>query len=275
MMIKRAVFRYFGSKWNLAPWIISFFPQHDVYIEPFGGAANVLMRKPPSLTEIYNDLDSELLNVFQVMRERSQELYDLISWTPYHRDVFNAAYQEVKNPVERALNTLIKSFQGFGSNSIINKTGYRIGKRNNGFSSAHDWSRYEEHIESFRKRLKCVILENRNAFDLIPQHDKKGVLYYIDPPYPTETRGDLKHCYKFDCIDNPKFHEELLKLAVKGEGFYIISGYKHELYKDVLRGWSVFTKKSYADGAKERKEILWISPNIIDVKESMYIQGDL
>lgn len=260
-MVKRSIIRYFGSKWLLAPWIISFFPKHKIYIEPFGGGANILLRKPFSDTEIYNDIDTEIFNFFQVMKNESKKLLEKLKWVPYHRDIYKQAYQETEDPIQLALNTLIKSFQGFGSESIFRYCGYRIGKRTKGQSSTRDWVNYENHIESFRVRLKHVILENTDAFELIKKHDSEETLYYLDPPYCGETRN-LKHRYRHDCIKDEGFHHRMIKMAREGKGYYLISGYDNELYRNELKGWSVFSCKHFADGANERREFLWLSPNI-------------
>lgn len=68
LTIPRPAIRYHGSKFRLAPWIVGFFPEHVTYVEPFGGGAGILLRKPVVNTEIYNDLDSDVVNFFSVLR---------------------------------------------------------------------------------------------------------------------------------------------------------------------------------------------------------------
>src|SRR3990172_1008023 len=102
MNVARPILRYHGGKWKLASWIIDNFPPHRTYTEPFGGAASVLLRKPRSYAEVYNDLDSEIVNIFKVARDRGEELQRRLHLTPFARDELLAAYESSDDPIERA-----------------------------------------------------------------------------------------------------------------------------------------------------------------------------
>lgn len=81
---------WFGGKYYLAHKIIKLFPPHSIYVEPFGGAAHVLFAKEPSPVEVYNDIDSGLVNFFRVLRDPKSfgELALLCSLTPYSREEY-------------------------------------------------------------------------------------------------------------------------------------------------------------------------------------------
>jgi hypothetical protein len=100
--VSRPALRYFGSKWRLAPWIIEHFAPHDVYVEPFAGGAGVLLRKPPSALEVYNDLDGEVVNFFNVLRNETDELIRRLDLTPFAREAWENAYEPTEDPIEEA-----------------------------------------------------------------------------------------------------------------------------------------------------------------------------
>src|ERR1041385_959981 len=118
----RPVLRYFGGKWMLAPWIIEHFPAHRTYVEPFGGGASVLMRKPRSFGEVYNDIDGEIVNVFRMIQREHRALQALLAATPFARDEFDLAYVPTDDPLEQARRTIVRSFMGFSAVSVSRKS---------------------------------------------------------------------------------------------------------------------------------------------------------
>lgn len=143
----RPVLRWHGGKWLLAPWIISHFPAHDVYVEPFGGGGSVLMRKARAYAEIWNDLDGDVVNLFRVLRSSDADrLVAHLRLTPFAREGFVEAYGESQDPVERARRLIIRSFQGFGSDGHNGAriTGFRANSSRSGTTPAHDWANYPD-----------------------------------------------------------------------------------------------------------------------------------
>lgn len=257
--IKRPVLRYHGGKWILAPWIISHFPKHKVYVEPFGGGGSILMRKDRSYAEIYNDVWDTVVNVFQILRDPKSavELERLLRLTPYSRmDFEKTAFsnmESVTDPLEKARMTIFRSFSGFRSGASNSKcaTGFRSNSNRSGTTPAHDWVNYPNMVKHFTARLQGVVIENRDYKQIIAQHDSRDTLFYLDPPYVHRTRSAryLK-TYEFELTDSD--HEDMLLIVKKVSGFCVISGYDNAIYNDHLKGWSKVTKDALADGAKKK-----------------------
>jgi DNA adenine methylase len=254
----RPVLRWHGGKWNLAPWVIGFFPPHRCYVEPFGGAASVLIRKPRSYAEVYNDLDGDAVNLFRVLRsDRAGELVELLRLTPFARDEFMEAYSQADDPVERARRLITRSFMGFGSNGHARSTGFRANSNRSGTTPAHDWANYPDALVGIVERLKGVVIENRDAKQVMATHDGPETLHYVDPPYVLSTRSDTSKDYAVELSDED--HDELLQFLRGLTGTVILSGYAHQLYDDALSDWHRVERKHLADGAKARTEVLWIN----------------
>lgn len=239
----------------LAPWIVSHFPRHRVYVEPFGGGGSVLMRKSRAFAEVYNDIDGEIVNLFRVLRDQGTALEKLLKLTPFARAEFEESYAKVGDPVEQARRTVIRSFMGFGSNAHFRKTGFRAKSHRSGTTPAHDWRNYPEQINAFIERLRGVVIENRDAFEVMASNDGGDTLHYVDPPYLPETRDRGKDYSHELTVDD---HVKLAGFLHGLQGAVILSGYRSELYDRLFADWQRVERVALADGARERTECLWL-----------------
>jgi DNA adenine methylase len=218
------------------------------------------MRKPRAYAEIYNDLDDDVVNLFQVLRSKSAEvLIEQLRLTPFSRLEFNGAYLRSDCPIERSRHLIIRAFMGFGSNGHNSriKTGFRANSNRAGTTPAHDWINYPDCLGAIVQRLKGVTIEHRDAVDVMSQHDGYETLHYVDPPYVPETRNP-GHDYNHELTDQD--HLDLLAFLKTLEGMVVLSGYPNKMYDKSLNGWKRIERKALADGARERIEVLWINP---------------
>lgn len=259
LAVERPVLRYFGGKWLLAPWVIEHFPPHRVYIEPFGGAASVLMQKPRAHAEIYNDMNSEIVNVFRVLRDedKSSKLAAALKNTPWAREEFDLSYTPDSNEIEQARRTICRAFMGHGATGACRdgRTGFRAKCYESNGTQSYAFGGYADHIPTFVDRLRGVIIENKDAFTLFAQHDADDALWFVDPPYVHETRNE-KHGYKFEMEDGD--HSRLCTELVNLKGMVVLCGYPNKIYNGL--GWQTSSVEARTDANAIRTEVLWMNP---------------
>ena len=255
----RPILRWHGGKWLLAPWILQHLPKHKVYVEPFGGAGSVLLRKQRSYAEIYNDLDGEVVNLFRVARDRGNELLHALELTPFAREEFVQSYGHDVDPLEQARRTVARSFMGFGSNAHNCATGFRNNSNRSGTTPAHDWRNYPSCLSALIERLRGVCIENRDAELVMQTHDSAETVHYVDPPYVMDAR-DKGSDYRHELTDSD--HERLAETLHSLQGSVVLSGYAGSLYERLFKDWRRVERAALADGARKRTEVLWLSPNI-------------
>lgn len=258
----RPLVRYHGGKWKLAPWIISHFPSHRVYVETHGGGGSVLLRKAPCYAEVYNDLDGEVVNLFRVARDNGSELLAAVELTPYSRNEFEESYDSADSPVEQARRTLLRSAAGFSTTSANGnqwRTGIRSNVTRSGTTPAGDWRRFPDALHKVIDRLRGVVIENLDACEVMKKYDSPETLFYCDPPYVLESRSSrwAGHAYRHEMTDkdHSKFAEQLAGLR----GAVIVSGYHSALYDELFKGWRRVEREAHADGARKRTEVLWMN----------------
>lgn len=253
----KAILKYPGSKWGKAEWITSFFPKHHSYLEPFFGSGAVLFNKERSNIETVNDLDNNVVNLFEWIKNDPEKLAHEIYYTPYARQTYEDAFSmEPKNSLEKALFFYIRLNMGHGYRTSGERVGWKndIQGREKAYA-AKDWCELPQKILRAAERLRGVQIENRTALELILRFNYKNVLIYCDPPYMLQTRHGKQ--YKHEMSDED--HEELLKVLLKHKEYVVLSGYDTDLYNDMLKGWNRYETTSYTQSQTMKQEVIWLN----------------
>ena len=249
------ILRYPGSKWRLAPWIISRMPQHEMYLEPFFGGGSIFAKKPARI-ETINDIDGDVINLMRIIRDRPEELARVVALTPWARAEYEAADEPTDDDLERARRFLVRCWQSFGA-TLSKRTGWRNDAspaRNTGCPSTSRVCR----LGSGRWLTVCSMLqiECRPALEVIRRHRSSGTLIYADPPYLRSTRsGSL---YRHEMTDQD--HLDLLDALDAHPGPVMISSYACSLYDERLQGWTKEFRPARAEMGGSRQEVLWLNP---------------
>lgn len=254
----KSIIKYPGSKWGIANWIISFFPEHHSYLESFFGSGAVLFNKPRSHIETVNDLDGNVVNLFEWIKNDPEKLAHEIYYTPYSRQVYEDSYAAVpESSLGKAVNFCISLNMGYGFRTNGEKVGWKndVQGRERAYAT-QDWCSLPERIMQAAERLRGVQIENRPAIEVMERFNSSKVLIYLDPPYMPGTRHGKQYRHE---MYSEESHMELLDTAVKHQGPVLISGYDTELYNDMLAGWHREEAVCYSQVASKKREIIWMN----------------
>ncbi len=268
---KKPALRFYGSKWTLAEWIVSNFPNDFEklhYVEPFGGGGGVLLWKPPSHLETYNDLDSRLVTFFRVIRETPKELIEALSLTPFSREEYRGSHDKSDSELETARKTFISLWQSIGARPR-NLSGWRVQRSRDGryVTAPNEWLRAIDNLEYVASRLRGVQIEQIPALELIRKSDSINTLFYVDPPYVLRSRSYSNGSYSHELSD--KDHIELSETLRELSGYVLLSAYDDPLYEELYRshGWISISKEARANSGRIAREILWLNPRLARERE--------
>ena len=215
----------------------------------------MFFNKPRSDIETINDLDGDVVNLFRWIKNDPEKLAHEIYFTPYSREVYEAAYQkEPEDSLEKAVLFYVRLNMGHGFRTTGEKVGWKadIQGREKAYSAA-EWCKIPEKIMEAAERLRGVQIENRPAVEVIKRFNYENVLIYCDPPYVLSTRRGKQYRHEMSDTD----HAELLETLLKHKGPVVISGYASDLYNDMLKDWQREERINYAQNAHRRHEFIW------------------
>lgn len=278
-IMAQAPFAWFGGKQYMVDKILPYIPAHTTYVETCGGAASVLLAKSPSAVEVYNDIDSGLVNFFRVLRDevKAERLIELCTLTPYSREEFElarAAWMNSDDDVVRAHQWFIVARMSFSG--IFGKSwGYNVGASTAGKARmTHSWLNSIEQLPAIVRRLRGVQIEHLDLLDCIDKYDTPETVFYVDPTYaPDERVSGEQYAHEMTNADHLRIVQRILTL----QGKAIISGYDSVLYHPLVEsGYKLIKFKAHAHSAgrtrasglqgegstgekQQRTECLWVT----------------
>lgn len=281
------VIKWHGGKHYLAPWIISHFPPHLHYVEPFFGGGAVLFARDPGRnwlagadnchtggngvpkshhtggSEVINDVHRELTNFWQVLQDENRfaRLQRRLEATPFSEIEWEESFELHGDEVERAARFFIRYRQ---SRQAIGKdfaTLSRARTRRNMNEQASAWLSSIEGLPEAHRRLRGVVILCDDAANVIRTQDGPYTLFYCDPPYVQQSRK-TPECYEHEMSEEE--HRRLLKALREAEGKVVLSGYHNALYDKILSDWRIVEReidnKSGSGTVKEKRtEVLWMN----------------
>jgi len=263
---KKIAFGWYGGKFSHLDWLLPLLPPTKHFCEPFGGSAAVLINRDPAPVETYNDLDGEVVNFFRVLRDNPEKLIRRIALTPFSRQEFEYAIEhegdENLSDLERARLFFIRARQvrtGLAQKASSGRwANCKLTSRAGMAGAVSRWLGSVDGLPEIAQRLARVQIENAPAIEVIKRYDSPDTLFYCDPPYPHDSRGDV-NAYKYEM--DSKEHEELAKVLKKVKGLVAISGYESPLMNKLYKGWRKIKGpvKNINSVRQPRQEILWVN----------------
>jgi DNA adenine methylase len=257
-------FGWYGGKFSHLDWLLPLLPNCHHYCEPFAGSGAVLLNRRPSPVETYNDLDGEVASFFRTLRDQTNDLVKAIALTPFSREEFAIACKldPKATQLERARRFYVRARQvriGLAQTATLGRWANCKDTSRAGMSGVISrWLGGVEDLPNIAQRLLRVQIENRPALQVIRLYDSPRTLFYCDPPYIHDTRGDSK-AYGHEMTDAQ--HGELANILNDAHGMVAISNYPCELMDKLYPApkW----RKTVADAKTnhatkgQRTEVLW------------------
>lgn len=275
-MGKKIAFGWYGGKYSHLKFLLPLLPETEHYCEPFGGSAAVLLNREPSPAETYNDIDSEVVNFFRVLRDEKDKLIEKIGLTPFSKEELRKAVSEPDeelSDLERARRFFVRARQvrtGLAQSASVGRWAHcKLTSRAGMAGAVSRWLGSVDGLAEITQRLQRVQIEDAPAIEVIERYDSEETLFYCDPPYVHASRGDT-NAYEYEMSDEE--HRELAEVLRNVDGMVALSGYHCDLMDELYGDWNQveYTKTAHSVN-QQRTEVVWANYPIKETEDGEYI----
>lgn len=262
---KIIAFNYFGGKFTWIEYLYYNFPQNfNHLVDVFGGSFSVSLNYTGRIIRTANEINGEITNFFQVLRDREPELIRCLLLTPCSKNEYEKSWDiQGCDELEQARRFYVRVRQSFfGLGAQRQNKGWHMAKTKVNAAGGETVSKWNNAIEKLYE-VADVLRENFQItnFDFLECIDKldfEGAFFYCDPPYPKETRASFND-YKFEF--STEKHEQLAKRLHQIKGMAMVSSYNSDMYNDLYSDWRKieFPKKKNNIRSSEVQEVIWVN----------------
>ena len=184
----KSLIKWKGGKSGSVKTIIPIIPEHKCYVEPFFGGGWIFFAKEKSKVEIINDMNGELMNLFEVLRTQYDEFIHRFDFVLKSKELFLEYRKTISDkslsPLERAFRFYYINQNAFSGLIRYNKSG----GCNSSFAGSPDREAQSsfwdfDKIKNVHDRLKETIIEHDDYKNIIKRYDRDYTLFFLDPPY--------------------------------------------------------------------------------------------
>ena len=264
-------FSYYGGKFSHLDWLLPLLPPCKHFVDVFGGSGVVLLNRPASQIETYNDIDDYVVTFFRVLRDNYEELLRHIHLTPYSREERRITHRgrstgETITDLEKARRFFVLACQShrtmaLATDRYLNSWKVSRGQLTRGQSYAiANWELSIDGLAYVAARLRTVQIENYPWEHVLANYDAPDTLFYLDPPYVADTREEASRDTYGDREMTDTDHMELAIAVHNLKGMVAISGYRGDLYDELYKDWHRFDMPVLthtSEYAAERVESVW------------------
>jgi DNA adenine methylase len=243
-------FKWVGGKSRLRNQIVALIPEHTCYVELFAGAAWVIFAKPPSKVEILNDIDTELVNFFRVVKYKPEELLQSFEWELVSRAEFERLANidlSTLTDIERAHRFYYIIMAGWGGELHYPRFQTSITDGGHGNRLIGALKYLQQRIEPVYERLQKVIIENLDWKDCFERYDRSKTVMYIDPPYPD---NGCNYLYNMRSWDE---HRQLADYLHHSQCKWILSSYDIPEIHNLYTNFHIISVQTYS-GMRVKKD---------------------
>ena len=248
----RPLISYYGGKQRLSKWIISHFPLHTSYIEPFCGGASVFFAKELAAVNVLNDTNGMVVNLYRQAKLHPEELFRMIDATPHSRSEYNraAAIYKSKTPatdLEKAWAMHTATMQAFAKKTAC---GWAFEKGFEEAKTTNSVANQKKTIRAIINHLNKSQIDSIDAIKCIERYDQKEALFYIDPPYVGTQQGPYSGYQQAD-------FDRLLEVLKTIKGTFFLSHYANQSMSDyaAANGWMVNEKETRCHATMVRGDL--------------------